>query len=183
MWFVVPIVIVFIVLCILVVIFTLQNSQTVKLRYHIPATSFYVPKQSFKFTEQHLKDLGQGGIPADVLENLTPLEGQTFTKDDFWKAVEKQIGEGKTAEHKEIILKYGPKELSKLDYLEVDVVLVILFSVLIGIAIMSFFVAIAGIGWRYYARKLRRLRRKEQKWAPFPSFHQQAPLPVKRHDQ
>lgn len=165
MWFVVPGAVLFIVLCILVVLFTLQNSQSVKLQYHIPATSFYIPKQNFNLTEQHLEDLGRGGIPADMLENLAPLEGQKFTKDDFWKAVEKQIGEGKTTEYKELILKYGPKELSKLDYLEVDVVLVILFSVLGGIVIMTFFVAIAGIGWRYYARKLKRLRRKEQKWA------------------
>lgn len=165
MWFVVPVVIVFIVLCILVVIFTLQNSQAVKLRYHIPLTSFHIPTQSFKLTEQHLEDLGHGGLPDGVLENLKPLEGRKFTKDDFWTAVEKQIGEGSTTEYKELILKHGPGELSKLDYIQVDVVLVILFSVLVGIAIMIFFVVIAGIGWRYYALKNSRRKRKEQKWA------------------
>jgi len=165
MWFVVPGAVIFIVLCILVVLFTLQNSQPVKLRYHIPLTSFQVPKLSFKLTEQHLADLKGGGISDEVLEDLKPLEGRKFTNDKFWKAVEKQIGEGKTQEYRDLILTHGPEELSKLDYTEVDVVLVILFSILIGVAIMTFFVAIAGIGWRYYALKNRRRRRKEKKWA------------------
>jgi hypothetical protein len=88
--------IVFIVLCILVVIFTLDNSQPVKLRYHIPFTSFRIPALSFKLTEEHLEKLRHGGIPDGVLEDLEILKGQNFTKDNFWKAVEKQIGEEET---------------------------------------------------------------------------------------
>jgi lipopolysaccharide biosynthesis regulator YciM len=92
MWFVVPILIIFIILCFLVAIFTIQNSQLVKLRYKIPLIPYEIPES------------------------------------------------------------------------EVNVVYVILISILIGIAIMIFFVAIAGIGWRYYAVKTRWRESKARKW-------------------
>ncbi len=46
---------------------------------------------------------------------------------------------------------------------KVHVVSLILMSILIGIAIMTVFVAFAGIGWRYYAFSNRRRERKEKK--------------------
>ncbi|PID56615.1 hypothetical protein CSB45_10290 [candidate division KSB3 bacterium] len=48
-------------------------------------------------------------------------------------------------------------------YIRVDVVYVILFSILLGIAVMMIFVAIAGIGWRYYALTNKGRERKERK--------------------
>lgn len=90
MWFVVPVIVIFMVLCLLVAIFTIQNSQVVTLRYNIPF--FQVPAT------------------------------------------------------------------------ETNVVYVILFSIMIGIAVMIFFVTLAGIGWRYYALASRGRERKERKW-------------------
>ncbi|GAK52176.1 tetratricopeptide TPR_2 [Candidatus Moduliflexus flocculans] len=46
---------------------------------------------------------------------------------------------------------------------DVHVVYIILFSILIGIVIMMFFVAIAGLGWRYYVLKNKSRERKERK--------------------
>ena len=99
MSYVAPVLVLFMLLCFLVAIFAIQNTQPVKLRYKIPLTSYQIPSYA------------QG----------------------------------------------------KPDYLEVDVVYVILVSILIGIAIMIFFVAIAGIGWRYYLLKNKHERNKERK--------------------
>ena len=49
------------------------------------------------------------------------------------------------------------------NYLEIHVVFVILFSILLGIVIMTVFVAIAGIGWRYYVLTNKSRERKERK--------------------
>ena len=99
MSFVIPVLLIFIVLCILVAIFALDNTQPVKLRYHIPFTSFHIPK----------------------LE-----EGQP-------------------------------------DYIETDVVYVILVSILLGIAIMTCFVILVGIRVRYYIMRNNMRERKERK--------------------
>jgi lipopolysaccharide biosynthesis regulator YciM len=99
MWFVVPILIIFLVLCVLVATFALDNNEKIKLRYHIPLTSFHIPK----------------------------------------------LEEGKP------------------DFIETYVIYIILISILIGIAIMIVFVAIAGLGWRYYVLKNRARERKERK--------------------
>ena len=90
MWFVIPVLIIFMVLCLMVAIFTIQNSQIVTLQYKIP----------------------------------------------FWEV----------------------------PATETNVVYVILFSIMIGIAVMIFFVTLAGIGWRYYALKSRRRENKAKKW-------------------
>lgn len=104
MVYAIPLLLVFVVLGVLVAVFTLDNSQPVKLKYHIPFTSFHIPK----------------------------------------------LEEGKP------------------DSVEIDVVYVILFSIFIGIIVMTFFVAFAGIGWRYYAARTwlgNKLReRKERKF-------------------
>ncbi|MBD3308229.1 tetratricopeptide repeat protein [candidate division KSB3 bacterium] len=100
MSFVVPVVIIFIILSFLVAIFAIQNTQTVKLRYKIPFTSYQ--------------------FPAEI-------------------------------------------EPGQPNYLEIDVVYVILISMLIGIAIMTIFVIIAGIGWRYYMLSNRSRERKERR--------------------
>ena len=93
MWFVIPALIVFMVLCLLVAIFTIQNSQAVTLKYQIPLFNYQIIE------------------PA-----------------------------------------------------EIALVYVILISIAIGIAIMVFFVSLAGIGWRYYALKSRHREKKALKW-------------------
>ncbi|MDY0093022.1 MAG: tetratricopeptide repeat protein [Candidatus Vecturithrix sp.] len=95
MSFVIPILIIFIVLCFLVAIFAIQNTQMVQLHYKIPFTNYQ--------------------FPADK------------------------------------------------DFLEIDVVYIILFSILIGIVIMMIFVTIAGIGWRYYMLTNKSRDRKERR--------------------
>ena len=95
MSFVVPVLIIFIVLCFLVAIFAIQNTQTVNLKYQIPFTSYQFPSDK--------------------------------------------------------------------EFLEIDVVYVILVSILIGLAVMMVFVAIAGIGWRYYVLTNKSRERKERK--------------------
>jgi tetratricopeptide (TPR) repeat protein len=104
MSFVIPVVIIFLFLSFLVAIFTIQNTQTVKLHYKIPFTSIE--------------------YPADKADAPVPFDER---------------------------------------YVELDVVYVILFSILLGIAVMMVFVAIAGIGWRYYALTNRGRERKERK--------------------
>ena len=100
MSFVVPVLVIFMILCFLVAIFAIQNTQPIKLRYKLPLLSYQIPAH----------------------------------------------------------------EPGKPDYVEVDVVYVILISILIGVAIMIFFVAIAGIGWRYYVLKNKLRQNKERKW-------------------
>lgn len=46
---------------------------------------------------------------------------------------------------------------------DVHVVYIILFSILLGIIVMMFFVAIAGLGWRFYVLKNKSRERKENK--------------------
>ena len=104
MSFVIPVVIIFLFLSFLVAIFTIQNTQTVKLHYKIPFTGIE--------------------YPADDSENPVPFEER---------------------------------------HVDLDVVYVILISILLGIVVMMVFVAIAGIGWRYYALTTRSRDRKEKK--------------------
>lgn len=56
-----------------------------------------------------------------------------------------------------------PENPDKPNHFEIDVVYVILISIFIGIAIMMIFVAIAGIGWRYYVLTNKSRERKERK--------------------
>lgn len=93
MWFVIPALLVFMVLCLLVAIFTIQNSQTVTLKYEIPLLNYQI-------------------IPET----------------------------------------------------EIAIVYIILISIAIGLAIMVFFVTLAGIGWRYYALKTQLRESKTRKW-------------------
>lgn len=95
MSFVIPILIVFLVLCFLVAVFAIQNTQTVNLHYKIPFTNYQIPSEA--------------------------------------------------------------------EFLEINVVYVILFSILIGIIIMMIFVTFAGIGWRYYALTNKSRERKERR--------------------
>ncbi len=108
MSFVIPVVIIFLFLSFLVAIFTIQNTQTVRLHYKIPFTSIEYPA-------------GDSSLP----------EGEQVPFDDR--------------------------------HVELDVVYVILMSILFGIAVMMVFVAIAGIGWRYYALTTKSRDRKERK--------------------
>ncbi len=108
MSFVVPVLIIFFVLSFLVAIFTIQNSQTVKLHYRIPLTNIEYP----------------------AVKPETPEEEQAPFNERF---------------------------------VETNVVYIILFSIILGVAVMMIFVAITGIGWRYYMLKNRNRDRKEQK--------------------
>lgn len=93
MWFVVPALIVFMIMCLLVAVFTIQNSQTIMLKYEIPLLNYQIIEET-----------------------------------------------------------------------EIAVVYLILISIAIGIAIMIFFVTLAGIGWRYYALKTQFQQNKTRKW-------------------
>lgn len=104
MSFVVPVLLIFIILCFLVAIFAIQNNQDVKLRYKIPFTSIQFPSE------------------------LRP---------------------GQAEEEEPAVT--------------INVVYVILISILIGVAIMTVFVAIAGIGWRYYVLTNKSRQRKERR--------------------
>ena len=57
----------------------------------------------------------------------------------------------------------NPEDPAAKDYLELPVVYLILFSMLIGILLMVFFVSLAGIGWRYYALTNKSRERKQNK--------------------
>jgi hypothetical protein len=67
---------------------------------------------SFEITEQSLDNLRKEGLSSETLEKLEALKDKTFDKNGgFLNAMDQEIGEGKTVEHKEKILKHARKHI------------------------------------------------------------------------
>jgi Sulfatase-modifying factor enzyme 1 len=67
---------------------------------------------SFEFTEQSLNNLQEERLSSEILEKLKALKDKSFNKiDEFLNAVKQEIGESKTAEHKEKILKHARRHI------------------------------------------------------------------------
>lgn len=63
---------------------------------------------NFKLIDQALQSLRDNGIPDEIVNRLQLLEGQEFTKkQDFWQAVETQIGKDATTQYKKLITKHA----------------------------------------------------------------------------
>lgn len=91
----------------MVILLKVSNDQVELIDFHNtdPLNAIWA-ESYFEFTRSAFQGLLDNGLPLKVKDQLNPLKGRAFFKDDFLQAVEDHIGRENMLKYQELLLKY-----------------------------------------------------------------------------